>query len=72
MPIPLTRVPTSTIITLTKAVTKPKESQKLFFHPVKHVEGQAIPQRNATMVPMHRRPERQNQVQEKMNQKDTN
>ena len=43
----------STIITTTtKTVTEPKESQQLFIHPVRHVERQTTPQRNATMEPM--------------------
>ena len=53
MPIALTRTATSTIIiTTTKTVTDPKESRKLFIHPVRHVARQTIPQRNATMEPM--------------------
>ena len=56
-PIPLTRTATSTILTTTtttttKTVTEPKESQKLFIHPVRHVARQTIPQRNATEEPM--------------------
>ena len=52
-PIPLTRTATSTIpTTTTKTVTEPKESQKLFTHPVRHVERQIIPQRNAIMEPI--------------------
>ena len=49
------RTPKSLIITTTtttKTVTEPKESQKLFFHPVRLVARQTIPQRNATMEPM--------------------
>ena len=49
MPIPLTRTAMSTILTTTtETVTEPKESQKLFIHPVRHVARQTIPQRNAT------------------------
>ena len=46
-PKPLTQTATSTIITTTttETVTEPKESQKLFIHPVRHVEKQTIPQR---------------------------
>ena len=52
-PIPLTRTATSTIITtITKTITKLKESQKLFTHPVRHVGRQTTPQRTATMDPM--------------------
>ena len=52
-PIPSTQIATSTIITTTtETVTEPKGSQKLFIHPVRHVEGQTIPQRHATMEPM--------------------
>ena len=51
--IPLTRAATSTIIiTTTKTVAELKESQKLFTHPVRHVEKQTTPQRNATLEPM--------------------
>ena len=35
-----------------KAVTELKESQKLFTHPVRHVEKQTISQRNATLERM--------------------
>ena len=53
MPIPLTRTATSTILTTTTGtVTEPKESQKLFTHPVRHVVRQTIPQRDAIMEPM--------------------
>ena len=38
--------------TATKTVTEPKESQKLFIHPVRHVGKQTTPQRNATLEPM--------------------
>ena len=65
--------------TITKTVAELKESQKLLIHPVRHVVRQT-PQRNATMgtnavnrpPPRLRRPERQNQVQEKANQNDSN
>ena len=50
-PIPLTGIPTSTIITTTKTIKVPKESQKLLIHPVKHMERQTTPQRNATKEP---------------------
>ena len=53
MPIPLTPTATSTILTTTTGtVTEPKESQKLFTHPVRHVVRQTIPQRDAIMEPM--------------------
>ena len=52
MPIPLTQMATSTILTTTETVTELKESQKLFTHPVKHVVRQTIPQRDAIMEPM--------------------
>ena len=53
MPIPLTRTEMSTILTTTtETVTEPKESQKLFTHPVIHVARQTIPQRTAIMEPM--------------------
>ena len=43
----------STILTTTiKSVTEPKESQKLFTHPVTHVARQTIPQKNVIMEPM--------------------
>ena len=38
--------------TTTKTVTEPKESQKLFTHPVRHVEQPTTPQRDATLEPM--------------------
>ena len=81
MPIPLTPTATSTILTTTTGtVTEPKESQKLFTHPVRHVVRQTIPQRDAIMEPMQpidaspgqRRTERQNQVQERAVQNDSN
>ena len=80
-PIPLTRTVTSTkITTATKTVTEPKERRKLFTHPVRHLERQTTPQRNATMEPtqpIDRHPgtedrKRQNQVQERTNQNDSN
>ena len=53
MPTPLTQTPTSTILTTTTGtVVGPKESQKLFAHPVRHVVRQTIPQRDAIMEPM--------------------
>ena len=42
---------TTTIIT-TKTVIKLKESQKLFTHPVRHVEKQTTSQRNVILEPM--------------------
>ena len=38
--------------TTTKTAKELKENQKLFIHPVRHVERQTAPQRNATMEPM--------------------
>ena len=53
MSIHLTRTATSTILTTTtKTVTEPKESQKLFTYPVRHVARQTIPQRNVIAEPM--------------------
>ena len=53
MSIPLTRTATSTILTTTtETVTQPKENQKLFTHPVRHVARQTIPQRDAIIEPM--------------------
>ena len=52
---PITLTQTSTIIltaTTTKTVTEPKESRKLFTHPVRHVVKQTTPQRNVTLEPM--------------------
>ena len=52
-PITPTRTVMSTIITTTtKTVTEPIERQKLFIHPVRHVERQTTRQRNATVEPM--------------------
>ena len=51
-PKPLTGTATSTIIITTKTVTEPKESHKLFTYPVRHVERQTTPQRNANSEPM--------------------
>ena len=49
----LTQTVISTILTTTtKTVTEPKEGQKLFIQPVRHVGRQTNPQRNATMEPM--------------------
>ena len=43
----------STILTTTaETVTEPKESQKLFTRPLRHVEKATTPQRNATLEPM--------------------
>ena len=42
----------TTTATTTQRVTGPKESQKLFTHPVRHVEKQTTPQRDATLEPM--------------------
>ena len=57
-------------------VTEPRESRKLVTHPVGRLEKQTTPQRNASLEPMqppwHRRLERQNQVQEKANQSNSN
>ena len=53
MPIPLTRTALSTILTTTaETVTEPKESQKLFTHPVRHVARQNIPESTAIMESM--------------------
>ena len=54
MPIPLTRTARLTILTTTttETVTEPKESEKLFTHPVRHVARQTIAQRNVIMEPM--------------------
>ena len=53
MSIPLTRTATSTILTTTtETVTEPKESQKLFTHPVRHVARQTIPERDTIIEPM--------------------
>ena len=55
-PITLTRAATSTEITrtttTTETVTEPRESRKLFSHPVRHEERQTTPQRIATLEPM--------------------
>ena len=52
-PIPLARTATSTvIITTTKNSNRAEKSQKLFTHPVRHVEKQTTPQRNAILEPM--------------------
>ena len=80
-PTTLFRIVMSTLITTTtKTVTEPKESQKLFIHPVRHVERHTIPQKkcyhgaNAANRPPPRqgRPKRQNQVPERANQNDSN
>ena len=53
MPIPLTQTAMSKILTTaTETVTEPKESQKLFTHPARHVARQTIPQRNVIKEPM--------------------
>ena len=78
-PITRSQTTTSTIITTItpKTVTEPKQNQKLFTHPVRHVEEQTAPQRVVAWEPMqpivllppwHRRPEGQEQVQERANQ----
>ena len=51
-PIPLTRTVMSTTTKRTKIVIKLKESQKLFTHPVRHVEKQTSPQRNVILEPI--------------------
>ena len=75
----LTRTATSTIILITTTTaTEPKERRKLFTHPVRHVEKQTTPHRNATLEPMQpidRLPGREdrkdkNQVPERANQND--
>ena len=50
----LNQIATSTILTTTttKTVTEPKESQKQFFHPVRHVGKQTTPKRKATLEPV--------------------
>ena len=50
-PIPLTRTVMSTKTTITETITKLKQSRKLSTHPVRHVEKQTTPQRNATLEP---------------------
>ena len=51
-PIPLFQSTLQTrIITTTKTVKEPRNSQNLFVHPVRHVERQTIPQENATVEP---------------------
>ena len=42
----------STTTIKTKTVIKLKESQKLFIHPMRHVEKQTTPQRNVILEPM--------------------
>ena len=52
-PILVNRSATPTIkTTTTKTALEPKESQKLFIHPVRNVARQTIPQRIAIMEPM--------------------
>ena len=78
-PITLTRSTTSTTTTA-KTVTGPRESPKLFTHPVRHVRKQTTPQKNVILEPMQpidrlprqRRPERQNPVQERSYQNNSN
>ena len=36
----------------TKKVTEPRESRKVFIHPVRRAEKQTTPQRNVTLEPM--------------------
>ena len=43
----MSAIPTTT----TETVTEPKESEKLFTHPVRHVVRPTIPQRDAIMEP---------------------
>ena len=50
--IPLTRTVMSTITAKTETVTQLKESQKLFTHPVRHVEKPTTPQRNVILEQM--------------------
>ena len=52
MPTTLTRKATTIITATTTTVTELKESRKLFTHPVRHVEKQTTPQRNASLEPM--------------------
>ena len=53
LPTPPTQTATSTTLTTTTGtVIGPKESQKLFTHPVRHVVRQTIPQRDDIMEPM--------------------
>ena len=67
------------IITTTRTVTEPRESRKLFMHPLRRAEKQTTPQRNVILEPMqtiarlprHVRPERQNQVPERANLNDS-
>ena len=51
-PLPLTPTVMSTTTTTQKTVTELKESPKLFTHPVRHVEKQTSPHRNAILEPM--------------------
>ena len=59
------------LTTTTETVTEPKESQKLFTHPVRHVARQIIPQRNVIMEPMqlrdrlHGREDRKDKIRSK-------
>ena len=54
-PITLTQLATSTTVittTTTKTVTEPRESRKLLTHPVRFVEKQTTPQKNAILEPI--------------------
>ena len=70
----------STTMATTKTVTEPKESRKLFAHPVRNVQktnhstkkGYFGANAANRLPPRHRRPERQNQASEGANQSDTN
>ena len=70
---------TTTTTTTTKKVTEPKESQKGFTHPVRHAERKTTAQTcflgaNAVSRPplWQRRPEGQNQAQDRTNPSDSN
>ena len=72
-----TRIISST--TTTKTITDPRESQKRFTHPVRHVERQTTPQKNATMEPRQpkerlpsKEDRKESQVQDRANQNDSN
>ena len=81
-PIPLTRTAISTTIRTSKTAIEPKESQKLFTHPVRHAEKQTTNHSTEKCYfranaanrppPRHRRQERQNQISERANQNDNN
>ena len=80
MPIHLIPTATSTILTTTTTgtVTEPKENQKLFTHAVRHETNHSTERcyhgANAANrpPPRQRRPERQNEVQERAAQNDSN